>query len=204
MSVSEKSGFRFKLFVHILSAVSLLLCAAFCIYCWKQGAFSSQEQLQNFVAGYGAAAALIFMLIQVIQVVIPILPGGVSCLAGVVLFGKLAGVIYNYIGICIGSIIAYFLTRYYGKPLLYKMFKPEKLRKYEELTGSGNKFTILFALLIFSPIAPDDMLCFLAGTTSMKPGTFIAIILLCKPFAIASYSLGMNAVFQFLISGVTR
>lgn len=202
--MSEKSRFRLNLCIHLITAVSLILCIVFCVYCWKIGAFSSQEQLQAFVAGCGPAAAVVFVLIQIIQVIIPILPGGVSCLAGVVLFGTWAGLIYNYIGICIGSIIAYFLTRYYGKPLLYKLFKPEKLEKYEALTGSQSRFTLIFALLIFSPIAPDDMLCYLAGTTPMKPKTFIAIILLCKPFAIVTYSLGLNVIFQFIIDGVSK
>ena len=47
-------------------------------------------------------------------------------------------------------------------------------------------------LLIFIPVAPDDYLCFLAGTTEISWRLYTAIILLCKPFAIALYSLGLT------------
>ena len=57
------------------------------------------------------------------------------------------------------------------------------------------RFERLFALAIFLPVAPDDFLCYLAGTTEMTLPRFTAIILLGKPAAIALYSLGLAAVF---------
>lgn len=67
-------------------------------------------------------------------------------------------------------------------------------------------FTKLFALAIFLPFAPDDFLCYLAGTTKMKLGSFTCIILAGKPAAIALYSLGLMTVFSHigsLIGGLT-
>lgn len=55
---------------------------------------------------------------------------------------------------------------------------------------------MLFAAAIFFPVAPDDFLCYLAGTTPMRLGRFTSIILLGKPASIALYSLGLNVVFQ--------
>ena len=45
-------------------------------------------------------------------------------------------------------------------------------------------------------MAPDDFLCYLAGTTSMTWRRFTAIILLGKPLSIALYSLGLTVLFQ--------
>ena len=45
-------------------------------------------------------------------------------------------------------------------------------------------------------MAPDDYLCFLAGTTKISWRLYTAIILLCKPFSIALYSLGLTVLFQ--------
>ena len=48
-----------------------------------------------------------FVAFQVVQVVVPMLPGGLGCLVGVVLFGPVMGFVYNYVGICIGSLLAF-------------------------------------------------------------------------------------------------
>lgn len=63
----------------------------------------------------------------------------------------------------------------------------------------NKNFSVLFALAIIFPIAPDDFLCYLAGTTKMTLLKFTLIILLGKPFGIAGYSFGLNVVFQWLV-----
>ena len=130
-----------------------------------------------------------FILIQIIQVVIPIIPGGVSSVAGVILFGPLYGLLYNYVGIVIGSFINFFLARYYGQGFVHKMVSEETYNKYASWLEKGNKFDTFFALAIFFPVAPDDFLCMLAGLTKMSLKKFSLIILLGKPASIATYSL---------------
>jgi len=168
------------------------------VYLWKIGVFSSQEKLQEYIAGFGVMGGLVFVFIQIVQVVIPIIPGGISCLAGVILFGAGMGFVYNYVGICIGSVIAFLIAKAYGKPLLEKMFQPKLLEKYESWTQTQNRFAKLFALAIFLPVAPDDFLCYLAGTTNMSLKTFTVIILLGKPCSIAAYSLGLTEIFKLI------
>lgn len=184
----------------LISWVGLLLTVTACIYLWKMGIFSSEEKLKTFIAGFGIMGGLVFVLIQMIQVVIPIIPGGVSCLAGVLLFGAKMGFVYNYVGICIGSVIAFLIAKVYGRPFLEKMFEPKLLKKYETWTQTNHRFAKFFALAIFFPVAPDDFLCYLAGTTNMKLKTFSAIILLGKPCSIAVYSLGLTQIFKWISS----
>ena len=131
--------------------------------------------------------------------VVPILPGGLGCPAGVVLFGPWMGFVYNYTGICIGSLMAFAIARSCGRPLLYRMFPQTLIDKYDRWAGEKNRFARWFAFLIFIPVAPDDYLCFLAGTTEISWKLYTAIILLCKPFSIALYSLGLTLLFQQLL-----
>jgi uncharacterized membrane protein YdjX (TVP38/TMEM64 family) len=121
-------------------------------------------------------------------------------LGGVLLFGPWTGFFYNYIGICAGSIVAFFIARNFGKPVLYSIFNEKTITKYEAWTGNESKFAKWFAIAIFLPVAPDDFLCYLAGTTQMSWKRFTAIILLGKPAAIALYSLGLNMVLQQIVS----
>lgn len=182
--------------MQLLSIAGLIACVVLSIWFWQQGLLSSQERLRSFVDGFGAAGAAVFILFQAVQVVVPILPGGLGCLAGVILFGPWYGFLYNYIGICAGSLAAFAIARNCGRPLLYRMFPRKMIDRYDRWTNERGRFARWFAFLIFIPVAPDDYLCFLAGTTEISWRLYTAIILLCKPFAIAMYSLGLTVLFQ--------
>lgn len=157
------------------------------------GIFSSQERLEQFLAQAGVLAPGIFLLIQIVQVIISILPGGVTCLIGVVVFGPVWGFIYNYAGLVIGSIISFLLIRKYGRALILKLVSEKNYNKYIGWLEKGKKFQILFAAAIFLPGFPDDVLCMLAGLSGMSFGRFTLIMLLCRPISLIGYSVGFNA-----------
>lgn len=179
----------------ILTGVCLAATVIFILYGLKTGIFYDAESLKAFIAGFGMTGVLVFVIFQAVQVVFPILPGGIGCLGGVLIYGAYKGFLYNYIGICIGSIAAFMLARYFGRPLLHKMFSETLREKYMKWVDNRH-FDRLFALAIFLPVAPDDFLCYLAGTTRMTLHKFTAIILLGKPMAIAAYSFGLTTLFQ--------
>lgn len=186
--------------IKTISVIGFLMSILVCLYGWHMGIFTSQERMQKFIEGYGMYGVLIFVAFQAVQVVIPVLPGGIGCLCGVVLFGAWKGFLYNYAGICIGSMLAFLIAKYCGKPVLRCLFSEKTIKKYENWTSEKKRFTKWFAAAIFFPVAPDDFLCYLAGTTEMSFAEFMIIILLGKPAAIALYSAGLNIIFtRFLL-----
>ena len=185
--------------IQVLSLTGFASCLLLALWGWRTGVLTSQEQMQALVNSCGAAGILLFVLFQAVQVVVPVLPGGLGCLAGVLLFGPVWGFVYNYVGICIGSMAAFAVARNCGKPMLSMLFSEKTIAKYSQWAEERNRFARLFALAIFLPVAPDDFLCYLAGTTDMSWRRYTAIILLGKPFAIALYSLGLMVVWQNLL-----
>lgn len=179
----------------------LLLCAGLAVWGYRSGYFQSVKTLQEFVLRSGYAGMLLFVIVQIIQVVFPILPGGISCLAGVLLYGPWLGFVFNYIGICIGSMAVFGIAKNLGRAAFGKMFSERQIQRYEEWTKKEGLFPKLFAAAIFFPVAPDDLLCYLAGTTAMTWRQFSLIILLGKPFSIALYSMGLTKLFQFVFPG---
>lgn len=188
-----------KTALQVVSFTGFALCLLVALWGWQTGVLTSQERLQALVAGCGVAGVLLFTAFQAVQVVVPILPGGLGCLAGVLLFGPVWGFVYNYVGICIGSLLAFAVARNCGKPLLSLLFSEKTIQRYSHWAEEKDRFARLFALAIFLPVAPDDFLCYLAGTTEMSWGRYTAIILLGKPFAIALYSLGLTLVWNALV-----
>ena len=189
-----------RMTLQVLSLAGLVACVILALWGWRTGVLTSQEQMQALVHSCGAVGVVLFILFQAVQVVVPVLPGGIGCLAGVLIFGPVWGFVYNYVGICIGSLAAFAVARNCGKPLLTMLFSEKTIAKYSRWAEERNRFARLFALAIFLPVAPDDFLCYLAGTTEMSWRQYTAIILLGKPFAIALYSLGLTVVSQHLVT----
>lgn len=176
-----------KLFAFFITIVisALVLCGI------KLGIFQDKMLLINYINKFGILAPICFILLQIFQVVFPIIPGGVSCLAGVLAFGPLQGFIYNYIGLLIGSCLAYFLAQKYGLKLIETLFKKETINKYLKYI-QGNYFPKIFWIGIFLPGLPDDLLCYIAGISNLKFKTFLIILLIGKPISLLTYSLFME------------
>ena len=85
-------------------------------------------------------------------------------------------------------------------PFYDKKFDLVKHQNFDESGDSdkGKKFDKFFALAIFFPCAPDDVLCMIAGLTKMSWKKFSAIILLGKPASIAAYSMALIYAGGFL------
>lgn len=148
----------------------------------------SVESLRDYMAGMGVWAPLFLTGFQIFQVVVPLLPGYLGCAAGAIAFGTATGFVCNYIGICAGSVLAYFLARRYGIDLVLSMFSEKQYEKWSgrlEKSRSYGRFLFVATLL---PLFPDDFLCYFSGLIKMNSRKFIWIILLGKPWCILAYS----------------
>ncbi|MCE5853332.1 TVP38/TMEM64 family protein, partial [Enterococcus faecium] len=184
--------------INFISIIGLGLSIALTIYFINLGVFKDLNALRGLVGDSIILGPIIFVFIQILQVVIPIIPGGISTAAGVLIFGPYAGFIYNYIGICIGSIIIFLLGRRYGKPFILSMISDKTYNKYIGWLDNQNRFEKLFALAIFLPVAPDDALCLMAGLTNMSVKRYTLIILIAKPLSIFLYSMALIYGGQYL------
>ena len=180
-----------KKIMTIITIIVTILLVAFIIYALKMNLLNDSDLLLERIKSYGLIAPLIFLLIQIVQVVFPVIPGGASCLVGVLAFGPIEGFIYNYVGLTLGSIVSFFLSRNFGLPLINKLFKKETVDKYLGYVRT-KKFEKIFFLGIFLPGAPDDLLCYIAGISGLTFFRFLFIILIGKPFTLIFYSLFTN------------
>ncbi|MBL5003479.1 membrane protein [Enterococcus xinjiangensis] len=184
--------------INFISIIGLGLSIALTIYFINLGVFKDLNALRGLVGDSIILGPVIFIFIQILQVVIPIIPGGISTAAGILIFGPYAGFIYNYVGICIGSIIIFLLGRRYGKPFILSMISDKTYNKYIGWLDNQNRFEKLFALAIFLPVAPDDALCLMAGLTNISVKRYTLIILIAKPLSIFLYSMALIYGGQYL------
>lgn len=185
---------------YVNKKVKILLAAigvAILLFLLKQvfsQRFDSAEALQEYMKGFGIAAPLVLILFQAVQVVVPILPGYLGCAAGAIAFGSFTGFLCNYIGISVGSIIAYFLARKYGIDLVLAMFSQKQYDKWSGRLKTGKSYERFLFLATLLPLFPDDFLCYFSGLVKMNSKKFIWIIILGKPWCILAYSIVFGLV----------
>ena len=184
--MSEKNFWQ--KFIKIITVILTILIFAFLLYAIKIGIFHDKMKLVSYIKSFGFFASFLFILIQALQVIFPIIPGGASCLAGVLAFGPIEGFIYNYIGLVIGSFIAFWLSRTYGIKIIKKLFKEETIEKYLKYI-KNDKFNTIFFWGILLPGFPDDLLCYLAGISNISSRKMLLYTIIGKPFALFFYSL---------------
>lgn len=177
-------------YIMIISLGMLMALSAFIlIKGWVGGHFDSIDTLRTFISSYGIWAPLILALIQMFQVILPVLPGFMGCIVGAALFGAAEGFWVNYIGISAGSIAAYWLAKRFGIKLVSKMISMQKYEKYIERINHSKCYPVILFLSILLPLAPDDFLCYFSGLMDMSPKKFTTIIITAKPWCILFYSI---------------
>jgi len=157
-----------------------LVCLLFYVWheegAWKEiikfyRFFFEPKRLKAFIISFGPFAAVIFVLVQAAQVVFAPVPGEITGFVGGLLFGNTQGVILSTIGLTLGSLIAFSITRIFGMKLVEKVVKKEYIDKLNNfITHKGLNVTFILFLL---PGFPKDSLCYLLGLSRMRLVDFL-------------------------------
>lgn len=189
-----------KKFVYRLTFLTLILMtAALAVLYVMQitglwDKIDSVEDLRNYVSGFGGYAVFIFIAIQFLQVVVLPIPGFITVSVGVLLFGAFRGSVYSVIGIVSASIVAFFIGRVFGYKVAGWLVGKENLDKGLELVKGKDKVILTFMFLF--PFFPDDVLCFVAGLSSMSVPYYIVMITITRiiNIVISAYSVNGSII----------
>lgn len=184
---------RTRFATHIVMLMLLFFVLMF-FKAWIDGKFDSVETFKIYMSKFGVFAPLILTVFQAVQVVLPVLPGFLGCAVGSIMFGPAIGFICNYVGISLGSLIAFLLARKYGGALIDSLFNPDKYKKWANRAANSKSFAWFIFVATLLPLFPDDYLCYLSGLTKMTFKKFFWIIILGKPWCILAYSLGFSLI----------
>ena len=135
--------------------------------------FQDRHQLKKVIKSFGPHSPLVFILLQVIQVVVAPIPGEAIEFLGGYVFGVWAGMAYSMIGLTLGSWLAFSIARIFEKRCVERFVSLELREKMNYL--SGHEGAILSFLLFLIPVFPKVALCYLLGLTPMPLGIFLII-----------------------------
>ena len=187
----SQTVYKFMLTGLLLAALILIVCFVLQVTGFLDK-IDSVEALQEFIDSRGSFwAPLIFIALQMLQVFLLPLPGVITVGAGVLLFGVWETCLYSYIGILLGSLIGFAVGRVIGYRAAAWLVGRESLDSWlEKVKGKDRRLlTVMFLL----PIFPDDILCFVAGLSTMSFGLFALVIGISRVLAVftTSYSISL-------------
>jgi uncharacterized membrane protein YdjX (TVP38/TMEM64 family) len=135
--------------------------------------FSSRTRIRLYIASFGSTAPVVFIGLQFLQVMLAPIPGDLTGFIGGCLFGTAAGFLYSTIGLTLGSLMAFLVSRWFGQPLVRRFIGKEIMDKFDYLMEhKGALFSFIFFLV---PGLPKDSFCYLLGLSPMHVLTFLVV-----------------------------
>ncbi len=132
---------------------------------------TDRESVTAYVESFGAAAPLVFMAIQIFQVILAPIPGEATGFIGGFLFGAFAGCFYSTVALTIGSFLNFCIGRFLGKRWVRRLIPEAKFEKYDHLIRHQG-ILVVFVLFLF-PGFPKDYLCLVLGLSTIPMRVFL-------------------------------
>jgi uncharacterized membrane protein YdjX (TVP38/TMEM64 family) len=181
MEPAEKNLLRRLLIVLALLSI---LCGALLAIIWDntyltwsllhlQNALETGERLRKSILAYGPLAPILFIVLQLLQVVFAPIPGEATGVLGGYLFGAWPGFIYSSIALTMGSGIAFAIGQLLSSTLKHRYKQTKVYQQFNHLVAKGD-FVIPFVLFLL-PGFPKDSLSYLLGFSFMPFKVFLFI-----------------------------
>jgi len=144
---------------HVLQQINILL--------------KDPERIRSFINSFGPWAPLVFMAMQISQVLLAPIPGEATGFLGGFLFGAMLGFIYSSIGLAIGSLLNFSIGRFLGERFIRKWIPADVFQKYDALLKRQGILVII--ILFLFPGFPKDYLSLFLGLSTLPTKLFLII-----------------------------
>jgi uncharacterized membrane protein YdjX (TVP38/TMEM64 family) len=158
-----------------LAVVLLLGLLMFAPSLWAEvqrwfGLITDREWIRATIQSYGWAAPLVFIGVQIAQVIAAPVPGEATGFIGGYLFGSLLGFIYSSIGLTTGSLINFGIGRFLGERFVRRLIPEEKFKRIDRMVNRQGVIAVFFMFVI--PGFPKDYLSLALGLTTLPLKVF--------------------------------
>ena len=140
------------------------------------------EGLRGYISRFSPYSHLCFFVLQFLSVVLAPIPSNITSMTGGVLFGTWPAFFLTYAAVVSGSLLVFLLARSLGRDFADRLVSRKLSEKYQSVLE--DKAPIFLALAFLFPFFPDDVLCILAGLTTISLRRFTVILLLTRPWGL--------------------
>lgn len=150
------------------------------------------EQLRDYLESFGVLAPLMYILLTMIQVLIPFIPGEPFEILAGYSFGLVKGTLLCLLAGSIASVIIILLVKKYKHKLINVFFKKEDIDKLAFL--KSKKSFIIFSILFILPGTPKDLLCYIGGLNDYELVPLLVVTTIGRIPAIVTSTIPGNAL----------
>lgn len=151
------------------------------------------EYIREYLSGFGDTGFLVYVIIQAIHVIIVVIPGDIFTFCGGFVYGIPMGFALTYVGLMLGTVIVFYISRFFGYDFVSKFIAKEKIEKISGILNS-TKGTIGMFILCSIPFIPKDILMYIAGLTPVKASRLFLVYGLARiPGTLYWVLIGANA-----------
>ena len=175
---SASSSNRYKYFLIFILLIAFFLGYFYRVPLWGKIThyyllFTNKDQIKTFITSFGSGAPIVFILIQILQVLFAPIPGEATGFIGGYLFGASKGFLYSSLGLTAGSWMIFVIGRLLGKRYVRKLIPIKQLDRFDLLVKRQGVVVLFLFFLI--PGFPKDYLCFFLGLSDLPIRVFIII-----------------------------
>lgn len=138
--------------------------------------FENYNDVVKYIRSYGVYSRGVFILLQIMQIVISIIPGQLFQIAAGSIFGIMQGLLLSLLGVFLGEIFTFYLGKFLGKDGLKLFLGEEKMDSLTQKLNTEKAYFITFIFFLL-PGVPKDLMCYVAGISNIKLHTFLIISL---------------------------
>lgn len=184
-----------KKYRYLILALSITVMAGLTLALWKPliNFIEDPESLALWIENAGIWGPVIFILLNAVQVLLAIIPGGPFEVAAGALFGPWAGTLMCDIAMTTGGMITFLFVRKFGMKFI-ELFIDRKEIESVKFLHANNKSTTLLFLFFLLPGTPKDLMCYVVGLTDIKWTTWLLINFVGRFPAILLSALGGSAL----------
>lgn len=146
--------------------------------------FRNIEALNTFLDRYKMAGGFIYVGLQILQIMIPVIPGQALQLAAGYMYHFFPGLFLSLLGIGLGTVISFTIARVLGHDAMVLLFGQERVQTFVRRLNSKRAYLIIF-LLYLMPGFPKDFICFAAGVSEIRLVPFLILSLVGRTPALA-------------------
>ena len=182
--------FKFALLLIIIVGIPLYI-----YFCHHEviDQVSSIENVQALLDEYKGYSILVYILAQIVQIIICIIPGQWLQFAAGYAFGFWLGLLFSLIGATIGAFVSYYLAKLLGQGILYLLFDEDQMNHFIEKLNSKKAIVAVFVIYLI-PGLPKDACSYAAGISNMKLKAFLIVSLIGRTPSMAGSLLIGNQV----------
>ena len=138
--------------------------------------FRSLEALNAFLDRYHTTGIFVYLFLQILQILVPVIPGQAMQLAAGYMYILPLALFLTILGIALGTFISFTMSRILGYDAMVLFFGQDRMDEYVAKLNSKRAYLVIF-LLYLMPGFPKDFICFAAGVSKIRLIPFLILSL---------------------------